>query len=542
MRTIIKNSKYIYWPVFIMAFTLISCSSFLEEEVLDEISVDYIYTSPEGLEVGVNALYNRMRLYNYPSGDNSTLQSNVFFLAATDLGLHRTWFTPYGTTAHTPSNFPADKWKNAYSIIDKASAIIVSARSVAMEETAKNNLVAQARVIRGELYLDLIRMYGTILLDTVPTTPQNINEPIVYEAATEEAVFGVINADLDFAVAHLDWQVPTGRYGQGVARHLRGKAAMWTGDYQEAVNQFDAIIENGTHHLVELSQVFGTDVNHSEALFVYQKDQLLGDSDAKAGGGGSWLGAVFTQRLYEKQSGNDADAGGEVINDVDYGGQSLGWFFPNSYLNSLYDKQNDLRFTTYYWPEDYTSYTVNNPAHPRYGQIITEPEDNYRRFHWSLKKYADFVTKLPNTNDSYKNYIYYRFAETLLLASEAHHYLGEDNTALEYINMVRRRGYGLDPDTAAPGVDFTAWTLDDYLEESARELAFENNRWFLLKRLGILGERISLHYRNGDNSVSEANDPLNSITPWQPKFVNCPVPQSQIDIMGDAASQFNIGY
>jgi hypothetical protein len=108
--------------------------------------------------------------------------------------------------------------------------------------------------------------------------------------------------------------------------------------------------------------------------------------------------------------------------------------------------------------------------------------------------------------------------------------------------MVRRRGYGLDPNTVAPTVDFTVWTQDTYLEESARELAFENNRWFLLKRLGVLGERVSLHYRNGDNTTSEAADAANSQTPWQPQFVNVPVPQSQIDIMGDAGSQFNIGY
>ncbi|SFW26746.1 Starch-binding associating with outer membrane [Sinomicrobium oceani] len=536
-----KKNKYIYLSIVLASFSVFSCKSFLEEEIIDEVSVDFIYNSPEGLEVGVNALYNRMRVYNAPSGDNNNLKSNVFFLAATDLGLHRTWFTPYGPTTHTPMVFPADKWNNAYRIIDRASAIITSARNIAMEETAKNKLVAQARVIRGELYLDLIRMYGNILLDTIPTTPQNINDPVVYEAATEESVFGVINRDLDFAVRHLDWQVPDGRYGQGVARHLRGKAAMWTGDWAEAAGQFDTLINNGTHRLVGINQVFGADVNHSEALFVYQKNQMLGDEDDLAGGGGSWLGSVFNQRLYEKQSG-EVNGQPEVIIDADYGGQSLGWFFPNSYLNGLYDKENDLRFSTYYWPEDYSAYTVNNPEHPNFGQPITEPEDNYRRFHWSLKKYADFETKLPNTNESYKNYIYYRFAETLLLASEAHHYLGEDGMALEYMNKVRRRGYGLDPDAVAPEVDFTSWDLEDYLEESARELAFENNRWFLLKRLGLLGERISLYYRNGDNSTAEANDANNSETPWQPHFVNCPIPQSQIDIMGNSATQFNIGY
>lgn len=537
-----KKHTYLFFFSFLFALSLVSCEDFLEEEIIDKVSIDFLYSTPEGLEVGVNALYNRMRLYNAPAGDNSNLQSNVFFLAATDLGLHRTWFTPYGASTHTPARFPADKWNNAYRIIDRASAIITSARSIPMDAAAKNKLVAQARVIRGELYLDLISMYGGIILDTIPTTPQNIDDAVDYKRATDDEIFGVINSDLDFAVEHLDWQVPTGRYGKGVARHLRGKAAMWRSDWQEAANQFDAIINDGTHDLVELSQVFGANVNHKEALFVYQRNQSLGEGDNLAGGGGFWLGSVFNQRLYEKQSGADIAAGNEVTLTTEYGGQALGWFFPNNYLKSLYDRTNDKRFTTYYWPENYTSYTVNNPSHPRFGQPITQPEDNYRRYHWSLKKYADFETKLPNQDESFKNYIYYRYAETLLLASEAHHNLGNETLALEYMNRVRRRGYGLNPTSPAPAVDFVAWTVNAYLDESARELAFENNRWFLLKRLGVLGERIKLYYRNGDTAVSEAADALNSQTPWQPQFVNIPVPQSQIDAMGEQGAQFNIGY
>ena len=536
-----KTSNCFILSILAIILVCLSCDKFLEEEIIDQVSVDYIYTTPEGLSVGVNALYNRMRQYNAPAGDNTNLQANVFFLAATDLGLHRTWFTPYGVNNHTPQNFPKDKWVNAYKIIDRASAIISSARTVSMEETAKKKLVAQARVIRGELYLDLIRMYGTILLDTVATTAQNITDPVIYKAATEEEVFGVINQDLDYAVANLDWQVAKGRYGQGVARHLRGKAAMWRKDWQEAANQFEAIIQDPTHDLVELSQVFGADVNHKEALFVYQRDQSLGQGDDLAGGGGFWLGSVFNQRLYEKQSGAVAGAGNEVVLDVNYGGQALGWFFPNNYLKSLYDKTNDKRFNTYYFPDNYTAYTVNNPLHPRFGQPITAPEDNYRRYHWSLKKYADFQTKLVGSENSFKNYMFYRYAETLLLASEVQHNLGNDALALSYLNKVRRRGYGLNPNSPS-SFDITTWTQETYLEESARELAFENERWFLLKRLCILGERITLHYRNGDNTTSEANDAVNSLTPWRPQYINCPVPQSQIDVLGSAASQFNIGY
>ena len=57
-----KNIKYLLYSTILIATTLLSCEDFLEEEILDEVSVDFIYNSPEGSEVGVNALYNRMRL------------------------------------------------------------------------------------------------------------------------------------------------------------------------------------------------------------------------------------------------------------------------------------------------------------------------------------------------------------------------------------------------------------------------------------------------------------------------------------------------
>ena len=68
------------------------------------------------------------------------------------------------------------------------------------------------------------------------------------------------------------------------------------------------------------------------------------------------------------------------------------------------------------------------------------------------------------TDKSFKDNMYYRYAETLLLGAEAHWHVSGDNhdaTALNYINQIRKRA----------GVpDFTEFTLDSYLEESAREL------------------------------------------------------------------------
>lgn len=528
-----KNIKLLFVLSLLLSLGFTSCESFLEENVKDQISVDYIYTSPAGLEVGVNALYSQMRYYNVPSGDNSDLWANVFFMAATDLGLHRTWNTPYGI-GHNPSAFTGSKWVQGYRIIDRCSAIITAARSVQMDEAAKKRLVAQARVIRGELYLDLKQMYGGILIDTIATTPQNINDPVEYKVASDADVYKLIDGDLDYAVANLPFKVDQGRYGQGVARHIRGKSALWQKDWAGAAAQFDAVINEGTHALVPLVEVWGQNGNHRESLFTYQKDYLLGPDDTQAGGGGSWLGSVFTQRTYELNTS-------ELLQDVAYGGQALGWFYPNNYLKSLYDQANDLRFKTYYYSDNYLDYKINVPTNPKFGQPITNPaiaapNGNYRAWHWSLKKFHD-TEKLPMTSNSYKDYVYYRLAETYLLASEAHHNLGNDTKALEYLNKVRRRGYTGNPLSTVTTYDLTAWTLNNYLDESARELAFENNRWFLLKRLGLLIERQNLYFRSSPSGTLLGEVHLD----MKPYMVNMPIPQSQIDLMGKPAG-FNVGY
>ncbi len=492
---------------------LISCEGFLGEEPITQVSVDYIYNTPDGLESGVNALYNRMRNYNMPEGEGDPLKSVAFFIVATDLGLNRTWHTPYGPN-HTPQGHPARKWTMGYQLIDRANAIISNAPKVEMLESRRNQILAQARIIRAEIYFDLIRMYDNILLDTTATTPENAFEEKVYIPADPVEVFQLIDADLEFATTHLPWTVEYGRYGKGVAHHLAGKSALWQKKWDKAASHFDAIIQDNTHDLLpkdRIAEVFGQNAKHKEALFVYVRDEITGGNDNLPGGGPTWISSFFNSRVYELSSN-------EMIRSVEYGGEALGWSFPNRYLRSLYDESKDLRFSTYYYP---TKLIVNNPASPNFGQPLAENkyEDDFRRYHWSLKKYHDSEKKV-GTNNSYKDIIYYRYAETLLLGAEAHWRLSGENAndpiALEYINQVRARA-GIEP--------FTSFTLDTYLEESARELAFENERWFLLKRLGLLVERVNKYYEMGSNSTNIA------VYPMAPHMVRMPIPQSQIDLM-----------
>ncbi|MFV0590374.1 MAG: RagB/SusD family nutrient uptake outer membrane protein [Draconibacterium sp.] len=499
-----------------------SCQDFLDENVIDSVSVDYVYTTPTGIETGVNALYNLHREYNFPSRTQDGLRNWVFFRVGTDLGLSRGWWIPYNPQSMTPLNFPSLYWRQAYQILDRANAIVSNARNVDMDIDKKNELIAQARLVRGETYFNLLRAYDNILLDTIATTSDNVFDEVDYTPANPDDVYRLIDSDFDFAIKHLSWDNDYGKFGQGMARHLRGQSAMWQGDWDEAVIQFDAIVESGRYKLLDnIGQVFGQNANHSEAIMVYPRNEALGGEVYLAGGDFHQLPGLFVARWYEIPTK-------EVIRSVENGGQVMGWEYPNSYLQSLYDPEVDKRFETYYYP---LKLFVNNPDKPNYGEPLPESSypDNYRQYHWSLKKFHD-INKSITGNQSYKDMIRYRYAETLLLGAEAHWRASGENPAnvkaLEYINLVRERA----------GVpDFETFDQEKYLEESARELAFEGNRWFLLKRMGLLVERQNLHYRRGGNSNSETTEPMPAY------MVRLPIPQSQIDLMGGVFPQ-NQGY
>ncbi|WP_338359580.1 RagB/SusD family nutrient uptake outer membrane protein, partial [Yeosuana marina] len=292
------------------------------------------------------------------------------------------------------------------------------------------------------------------------------------------------------------------------------------------------------------NQVFGDNLDHSETLFVYTRDEATGGAFSLAGGQPSHLSSFFNCRIYEQNSG-------AFIRSVEYGGDSLGWSAPNDYLQELYGElelpdpskpwarhivTDDLRYTTYFYPE---VYVANNPDSPDFGKPIpvTDYEDNFRRYHFSLYKFHDNLTKAAATNDSWKDHLQYRLAEVYLLGAEAYFHMngGTDATALKYINTIRRRAFTGVPNSTDTSHDFTSITLDTYLEESARELCFEGNRWYLLKRLGLLVERQGLHYRYGSNTGNIAPEPM------APYMVRFPIPQSFIDQSGGAYPQ-NEGY
>ena len=82
-----------------------------------------------------------------------------------------------------------------------------------------------------------------------------------------------------------------------------------------------------------------------------------------------------------------------------------------------------------------------------------------------------------------------RMAEIYLIAAEANVALGDGATAAQYLNVLRKRA-------ARQGVSESVWKLTSadkevVLDEYARELCGEYQRWAVLQRNGALKDRLT---------------------------------------------------
>ena len=417
-------------------------------------------------------------------------------------------------------------WKHYYNIANKATAIINGAETVeGVDEDVKNQVLAEAKFFRAHAYFYLYRMYNNIYVTTETITVENAFD-VINDKSSETEIFALINSDLDFAIEHLNWTDTFGRVTKGTAKHVRAKTAMWQGDWTEAKDQAVSLIEEGPHSLVATTaDVFAGDRNNSESLFVIQsQDDLLG------GGSATMMNANYVTQYFQISG---------IESNIEQGGRGFSRILPNLYLlNLLAEDPNDTRDDDTYFRLKwyYTSGVRTGEEVDDYEPItdLNNPSSTYARYYQRMHPSCIKFAQEDDNPDSYlnrSNITVYRLAETYLIAAEA--IMRSTGDPLPYINAVRTRA------GAEPVATVDQQTI---LDERARELAFEGQRWFTLKRMGqdVLNTQITSYA--GDGEYFPANlgskDPR---TNWQPHFINWPIAQRDLDLLGPNYPQ-NDGY
>lgn len=526
-----KNISYFIAGFFCLFLT--GCNHLLDLESETRVTTNYLYTSKEGLNRAIIGLYVSER---DKVADDSNEASIVYLLQTFDFDTDIILFRA-GNCArvarldqlNADSPEVSDFWKFHYSLIGKANEIIEAAERLGLDDKDIESIYGEARLFRGRSFFELWKRYERIYLNTEATQVDNLNRH--YTPATKEKVFEVIKKDLDEAIRCLGWEIPTynngvmyGRFTKAVAKHVRAQVAMWEEDWDEAITQCeDILVRDGTAYYgmeKNTETVFSNENFRSkEVLFAYQFSKNVG-------GGGTVSGStlrghpisVYVTSQYRSIEG--------CVCDSKYGGYGFGRVFPNQHLFDLYS-DTDTRKEKLFIHD----FTYNDPNSPKYGQVIA-PEaagSNYcRNLHPMSVKHSDFWTNedLPTRQSSFRDLIVYRLAETCLMCAEAHFHKGENAPAVNFYNMTYQR---------AGNPPFTGdLTLEDILDEYARELHFEGVRWPLLKRLGLLYDYCTKYSGESrtenpylDKDYTEARN--NFIKGKHEKW---PIPSDQILLMG----------
>ncbi|OWW24066.1 RagB/SusD family nutrient uptake outer membrane protein [Zobellia sp. OII3] len=527
--------KRLFTLVIAVALSSSCDDDLLEDKLLSDTSVDFLYSTPEGLESAVVGLYTLNREIYQDLSLNGTIP--LIPQAKSDLGVGITgevslysrllWgasLGDYGTTAGISAY-----WVRNYKVVDRANAIIKGAEELDdIDISLKNQILAEAKCMRAQAYFTLYRLFNNIYITTEPTTPENAFD-VPQDKSSVDEIFALLRSDLDFAIENLDYFTEQfGRWNQGAARHLRAKVAMWENDWSEAADQTEAVLNSGNYSLAPTTKdVFAGELDHVETLFAinFEKETI--------GGGGPHI-------MNWNMVASYADAPG-LIQSVENGGSGAGFISLNSYMIDLLneDPNDDRKNNTYY----IFNYAYNDEGALPEGKELGDPLDlyensetdqnefmlYYRRQNPGVLKFFDETVE-PTDRNHYKNIMVYRLAETYLIAAEAQMMLGNNAKALDYLNTVRTRA------NAAPASSIDLQTV---LDERARELGFEGQRWYTLKRTGKLYEFL-LDHMNNDN-MNESYPEGNPKTILREYMQNWPIPQEQMDLLGPNYPQ-NDGY
>jgi hypothetical protein len=427
--------------ILLLVLTFVSCQDMLVEKP-KSIAVETFYNTPKEVESALAAIYAPLRASVY----------NYMYIALvecfTDYQYGRgSWAVNSNFEGLNATNITRSEniWVDLYRSIRNANLVIMnSPNGSKLTATDITKYVAEAKYMRAFSYFLLVKNWGGVPI----RTEKNFTE-IEVARNTEAEVYTLILSDLLEAETTLPDAAPLpGKPSKWVAKTLLADVYFYRGMNAEAATKAGEVIASNKFSLVPVTvlndyyKLFGNDVvSSTEEIFYikYSHDNgteytmMLHHPLSKYCGGGGYYG-IYTDK---------------VLNNV----------FKNWDLT-------DLRRQLWY------NWDIGLGANT-----------------FLTLKFIDPTA--PKANMNANDIPVFRYADVLLMSAEAE--VRSTNTvsagAMEKLNMVHRRAYGLPP-LVASVKDFkiAGYTKDTFLDlvikERGYETACEGKRWNDLKRLG----------------------------------------------------------
>jgi len=445
--------------IIIMCFS--ACEKTLEEVPRDFVSKANFYNNEEDAQAAIVGVYAGLQSDFY--GMNHYLMTE----------LHGDFIFGRGSQApitiwdqildQTSIGRCASNWSSLYTTINRANAVLDNVSQIEdIDAETKEMILGEAYFLRALSYFELVRGWGAVPIKTSESvdlsTVEAAREP-------ESMVYELIVADALAAESRLGVTgSQTGRASKWAAKMLLAHVYLTLENWDAAADKANDVIVNGPFSLVEVEnpddfyKIFAVDSSSEDVMSVHH-------SETKTSG--------IPTYIHRGQA-------------LPYNYSSTGYFAwlpdTNSFIGDSWD-DNDLR-------KDFNLYT------------------EYQNFDgsWaSLPETLPVLFKKFISNSSGQN-VYsvpiYRFAEAYLIYAEAASNAngGPTALALERLNIIKRRAYGLDLNTVSaedyPSGMSSGDFRDAVLQERGYEFLLERRRWFDLKRTGTVKEAFTAAGKN----------------------------------------------
>ena len=560
-------------------------SSTSEATLSDAAGVDYLLT-------GAYSSFNSMlssaggmgeaSLTNWVWGDIAGGDANKGSTASDqpDLTQIETW------AWSTANGYIKNRWDAVYESVKRCNAVISLATKLADQLPNANEVIAQAKFIKGFWMFEGIRVYGpaipyvTVEDFEASTDPQVSN---VDESGNYVYIWSKVEQDLKDAIDGLPetWGGDYGRATKWQAKAVLAKLYLYwaspydgsagygdSSKYALAKTYLDDIITSG----VDAKGQKYTLADTYQALWHYETSDWTGESVFD-------VQFTFNGNTSQTASPHHTHAT-EFSGALGYGG--WGFYQPSyEFVNNHIVDANGL-------PLSFAEYTAHKPlTTPGTDQtdlsIFTDPrldvsagrfgvpyQDygipsglstfvrdsgnggvylNKKQHGWKAERAGAATT---NPTSTAMNYHVIRFADILLMRAEVAYFEGDYTTVIDIVNQIRTRAakgfvaaeegtvgsYSMenlvDGKTVAgaaanyriglyPASYATADKAWDALEREIRlEFGMEGHRWFDIARWGKAAERLNAYAKAESKYLGKF------INTYQTNWVNFPIPQSEI--------------
>ena len=426
--------------IVLISLSHFSCEDFLVTTDPTRVEDKLFFKNQTQLEQALNGVYGQLQgitstayLFKEFTSDNTTLDFNPL-----DRGGAAGWEAFEFSTVNPGNGEISNLWNSYYAAIFNANNTLEKLAASTVDESVKKQIEGQLKFIRAYYYFDLAQYFGDVVL--VTSTLKTPTEAFELVRSPQEEIYTQVEKDLKDAVAALPStynKANAGRVTKGAALTLLGKYYLTRKNYSEAVATLKQVLPLGYALHANYADNFDPQKkNGVESIF---EIQYQGGNDL-----GEWSNFMY---MFAPRLSKGAITGYANITPA---GRNI----PTNDIIAAYEA-GDLR-------KDVSlkkGYTLDNVFYP-------VPYVN---------KYNHPHTIAGRTND---NWPVLRYADVLLMLAEAlNEQAGPTAEAYEYLNQVRSRA-GL---KAVSGLDKVGFK-DAVLRERRVELAFENHRWFDLKR------------------------------------------------------------